>query len=41
MYRQKVEMAEKMSQDLRNSGNENVDSLFSMMTMFKKKAVNL
>ena len=41
MYKEKVEMAEKMSQDIKNSGNENVDSLFSMMTMFKRKTVNL
>ena len=39
-YKQKVEMSERVVQDLRQPGNESVDSLFSMLKRYKRQARN-
>lgn len=39
-YKQKVEMSERVVQDLRQTGNESVDSLFSMLKRYKRQARN-
>lgn len=39
-YKQKVEMSEKIVQDLRNTGNEGVDSLFGMLKRYKRASRN-
>ena len=35
-YKQKVEMSERVVADLRNTGNESVDSLFAMLKRYKR-----
>lgn len=39
-YKQKVEMSERVVQDLRQTGNDSVDSLFSMLKRYKRQARN-
>ena len=39
-YKEKVEMSEKVVQDLRQTGNESVDSLFVMLKRYKRQARN-
>ena len=39
-YKQKVEMSEKVVADLRQTGNESVDSLFAMLKRYKRQARN-
>ena len=39
-YKQKVEMSEKIVQDLRQTGNEGVDSLLGMLKNYKRQARN-
>jgi len=36
-YKEKVRMAEKIIKDLRETGNESLDSLVTMLENFKKK----
>lgn len=38
--KQKVEMSEKVVSDLRQTGNESVDSLFGMLKRYKRQARN-
>ena len=38
--KQKVEMSEKVVADLRQTGNESVDSLFGMLKRYKRQARN-
>ena len=35
-YKQKVEMSERVVADLRQTGNESVDSLFAMLKRYKR-----
>ena len=39
-YKQKVEMSERVVQDLRQTGNESVDNLFGMLKRYKRQARN-
>ena len=36
-YKQKVEMSERVVADLRQTGNESVDSLFAMLKRYKRQ----
>ena len=36
-YKEKVKMAEKIIHDLRNTGNESLDSLINMLNSYKQK----
>lgn len=36
-YREKVKMAEKIIQDLRNTGNESLDSLINMLQQYQQQ----
>lgn len=40
-YRQKVEMSEKIVQDLQSSGNDSVDSLLGMLRKYKRAQANV
>ena len=39
-YKQKVEMSERVVADLRQTGNESVDSLFAMLKRYKRQQRN-
>ena len=36
-YKEKVKMAEKIIQDLRNTGNESLDALITMLQQYQQK----
>ena len=38
-YKEKVKMAEKIIQDLRNTGNESLDALLNMLATYRIKQV--
>ena len=38
-YREKVKMAEKIIQDLRNTGNESLDALINMVKSYQQKQI--
>lgn len=40
VYKQNVEMSERVVADLRQTGNESVDSLFGMLKRYKRQARN-
>lgn len=38
-YKEKVKMAEKIIQDLRNTGNESLDALINMLETYRQKQI--
>lgn len=40
VYKQKVELSEKIVEDLKSSGNESVDSLLGMLKKYKRQVRN-